>query len=311
MRLSIVTTLYKSERFVDQFLDKAVRAGEAFGGEFEIVVVDDGSPDASREIAERRADADGRIKVIELARNFGHHPAFVCGMQHARGEFCFLIDSDLEVDPAVLSAFKAEMDASGADVSYGVQETRRGSTGTRVFGGLFWRLFNALSDTDVPSDIMTERLMNRKYLDALLSMGDRNLFLGGMFYWPGFRQVPVRLVKTPRTGKGAYSPFRRLQLMVEALSSFSSAPLKLIFWLGFGISLLSALYFVYLLLRRLLFPDSVVDGFTFLALVSVGSSGAILIGLGVIGLYIHRIFRQVQARPLFIVRNVHSKSGER
>lgn len=311
MRLSIVTTLYKSERFVEQFLDKAVKAGEAFGGDFEIVVVDDGSPDASRKIAERCADMDARIRVIELARNFGHHPAFLCGMQHARGELCFLIDSDLEVDPAVLAVFKAEMDASGADVTFGVQETRQGSAGTRVFGGLFWRLFSALSDTQVPTDVMTERLMSRKYLDALLSMGDRNLFLGGMFYWPGFKQVPVRLIKTPRTGRGAYSPFRRFQLLVEALSSFSSAPLTLIFWLGLGISLLSAFYFIYLLLRRLFFPDTVLDGFTFLALVSVGSSGAILIGLGIIGLYIHRIFRQVQARPLFIVRNIHSKSEER
>jgi putative glycosyltransferase len=112
-------------------------------------------------------------------------------------------------------------------------------------------------------------------------------------------------------GRGAYSPFRRFQLLVEALSSFSSAPLTFIFWLGFGISFLSAFYFIYLLLRRLFFPDTVLDGFTFLALVSVGSSGAILIGLGIIGLYIHRIFRQVQARPLFIVRNIHSKNEER
>lgn len=311
MRLSIVTTLYKSERFIESFLDKAIKAGEEFGGEFEIVVVDDGSPDHARHLAEKRADIDGRIRVIELTRNFGHHPAFFCGMHHARGEYCFLIDSDLEVDPDVLRNFKEKMDSANADVVYGVQEMRQGRIRTRVFGGLFWKIFSVFSDVKVPSDIMTERLMKRKYLDALLSMGDRNLFLGGMFYWPGFYQVPLQLTKAPRKGAGSYSLLHRFTLLVEAISSFSSAPLALIFWFGLGMSLLCVLYFIYLLLRRLFFPDSLVDGFTFLALVSVGSSGVVLLGLGIIGLYVHRVFKQVQARPVFIVKNIYSKNEER
>jgi putative glycosyltransferase len=308
MMLSIVTTLYRSERFVETFLHKAVKAGEVFGGDFEIVVVDDGSPDGSRRLAERYADSDRRVRVIELARNFGHHSAFMCGMRYANGDYCFLIDSDLEVDPAELRTFQRTMEASSADVVYGVQETRRGAVRTRVLGGLFWRLFSICSEIDVPADIMTERLMNRRYLDALLSMGDRNVFLGGMFYWPGFLQVPVKLVKSPRHGAGSYSLLRRVELFVEAVSSFSSAPLKLIFWLGIGISGPCMLYFVYLLLRRLLLPESIVDGFTFLALVSVANLGLLLIGLGIIGLYIHRVFRQVQGRPVFVVKNIYSQT---
>lgn len=310
MMLSIVTTLYKSERFIEEFLDKALKAGEEFGGDFEVVVVDDGSPDQSRRLAEIRADVDERIRVIELARNFGHHPAFLCGMYHARGKFCFLIDSDLEVDPAILNKFKSEMESSKADVVYGVQEMRQGAARTRIFGGLFWKIFSVLSDVKVPTDIMTERLMNRKYLNALLSMGDRNLFLGGMFYWPGFYQVPLRLVKSPRNSTESYSLFHRIKLLVEAISSFSSAPLALIFWVGLGISLLCAFYFIYLLLRRLIFPESLVDGFTFLALISLGNLGVVLLGLGIIGLYIHRMFKQVQARPVFIIKNIYSKNKE-
>lgn len=308
--LTILSTLYKSERYVDRFIDEALKAGEAFGGAFEVLLVDDGSPDGSRRIAERRADADSRIRVIELARNFGHHPAFWCGMHHARGEYCFLIDSDLEVAPAVLAEFQARMTQSAADVVYGVQDVRQGTAKTRVLGGLFWRLFSSLSDVDVPADIMTERLISRKYLNALLSMRDYNLFLGGMYYWPGFQQVPLPLVKTPRSGKGAYSLLDRVKLLVEAVSSFSSVPLTMIFWFGASVSVLSVAYSIYLLMRWLLFPESLVSGFTFLALVSVASSGLVLVALGVIGLYIHRIFKQVQGRPIFIVKNIYSKNGE-
>lgn len=108
MKLSIVTTLYKSERFIEQFLEKCIEAAEKYGGDFEIIVVDDGSPDRSRQLAEAYADTDNRIRVIELSRNFGHHAAFLCGMHYACGERCFLIDSDLEVDPATLVTFKGE-----------------------------------------------------------------------------------------------------------------------------------------------------------------------------------------------------------
>lgn len=309
--LSIVTTLYKSERHINQFLDRAIRAGEEFGGDFEIIVVDDGSPDSSRDLAEKRADNDSRIRVIELSRNFGHHPAFWCGMHHARGDYCFIIDSDLEVDPIVLSSFKEKMASSKADVVYGIQESRQGTARTRILGGFFWRIFSALSDTNVPSDIMTERLMNRKYLNALLSMHDNSLFLGGMFYWPGFQQVAIPLIKTPRTGQSAYSLLDRFKLLVEAVSSFSGAPLKLIFWFGICVSLFSGAYSIYLLMRKILYPETLLDGFTFLALVSVGSWGMVLVAIGIIGLYIHRIFKQVQSRPVFIVRNIYQKNEGR
>lgn len=307
MKLSIVTTLYKSERFIEQFLEKCIEAAEKYGGDFEIIVVDDGSPDRSRQLAEAYADTDNRIRVIELSRNFGHHAAFLCGMHYARGERCFLIDSDLEVDPATLVTFKEKMESSGADVVYGVQEIRQGSANTRIFGGLFWRTFNLFSEVKVPQDVMTERLMTRRYLDALLTMGDRNIFLGGMFYWPGFYQAPLALIKKPREGASSYSFLKRINLLVEAASSFTSAPLKLIFWTGMIIFYPSLFYSIYLLLRRLLFPESIVSGFTFLALVSVGSSGLLLLGLGIIGLYIHKVFKQVQLRPIFVVKNIYSQ----
>lgn len=307
--LSIITTLYKSKNFIDEFLDKALLAGENSGKKFEIIVVDDGSPDDSMKLAVERVRFDSRIQVIELSRNFGHHPAFWCGMHYAQGEYCFLIDSDLEVSPLILSEFEKIMENSKADVVYGVQEIRQGKEYARIFGGLFWRIFSLLSSVDVPSNIMTERLMNRKYLNALLSMGDHNLFLGGMFYWPGFKQIPLSVMKMSRKGGTSYSFLDRFKLLVEAVSSFSSMPLILIFWLGFGIFNMGSFYLLYLLIRKILFPWSILDGFTFLALMSLGSLSVLLMAIGIIGLYIHRIFKQVQGRPIYIVKNIYSKDG--
>jgi len=311
MKLSIVTTLYKSEKFIETFLEQAIHAGDAFGGDFEIIVVDDGSPDRARQLAEAHADRDARISVIELTRNFGHHAAFWCGMQHAQGDFCFLIDSDLEINPTVLKDFQKKMAASDADVVYGVQDTRQGGIETRLLGGIFWRLFNMMSDAKVPPDIMTERLMKKTVLNAVLSMGDKNLFLGGMFHWPGFCQVPLLLTKKPQRAEASYSFFRRAKLLVEAITSFSSAPLSTVFWCGILLSSCSALYAVYLLFRRLLFPELVLDGFTFLALMSVANLGVMMAAFGILGIYVHKMFRQVQARPLFIVKKIHSRAEKK
>jgi putative glycosyltransferase len=304
MDLSIVTTLYRSEALIDRFITRAVAAAEAHGGEFEIILVDDGSPDRSAAIAKTFAAADNRIVVVELSRNFGHHAAALCAIEHAKGDRVFLIDSDLEVDPLRLADFASKMDQTGADVVYGVQEVRQGGFASRRLGGLFWSLFNAVSDVSVPNDVMTERLMTRRYVDALLQLGDRNLFMGGMFYWAGYSQVPLILRKEVRDTPSTYTFGKRALLLVQAISSFSSVPLLLIFWLGIMIFGLSCLYSFSLILRRLIFPDTVVSGFTFMAVLSLLSFGVNLMALGVVGLYIHRIFRQVQQRPRYIVKSI-------
>jgi putative glycosyltransferase len=304
MKLSIVTTLYRSESFVEAFIDKAIAAGEAHGGEFEIVLVDDGSPDNSGKLAASRATTDDRITVVQLARNFGHHAAALCAIEHARGDQVFLIDSDLEVEPAVLSVFREKMNATAADVVYGVQVERKGEFATRRLGALFWRLFNAVSDTKVPNDVTTERLMARSYVDALLQLGDKNVFMGGMFYWPGFRQEPVFVDKKPRPTASSYSIAKRVTLLVQAISSFSSVPLLMIFWLGVVVFGATAAYSIFLVVQKMLYPESVLSGFTMLAVLSAYSFGINFTALGIIGLYIHRIFRQVQDRPRYIVRRL-------
>jgi putative glycosyltransferase len=202
------------------------------------------------------------------------------------------------------------MQATGADVVYGYQETRAGAAARKTLGAVFWRVFNWLSPTAVPRNICTERLMTRRYVDALLTMGDRNLFLAGMYFWVGFEQVGVPLQRKLREGRPSYTFFRRAQLMARAISAFSSLPLQASFWIGLVIALSCAVYASILVIRKLLYPESVLSGFTTLSLLTSMSAGMIMMSLGVIGLYISRIYNQTQNRPVFLIRSIHRDGQE-
>jgi putative glycosyltransferase len=200
--------------------------------------------------------------------------------------------------------------ATRADVVYGYQEKRSGSSASKTVGDLFWRIFNLMSPTAVPRNICTERLMSRRYVDALLTMGDRNLFLAGMYFWAGFEQVGVPIERRPRQGRTSYTFFRRVQLMVRAISAFSSVPLQASFWIGLVIAFISAVYGGWLVVHKLLNPDNVLSGFTTLSLLTSMSAGMIMMGLGVIGLYVSRIYNQTQNRPVFLIRSIYRDGHE-
>ena len=304
--LSVVTSLYRSEQFLPAFIRSITRAiSDADIAEYEIIFVNDGSPDDSVDVVLDAVRHNRSIKLVDLSRNFGHHKAFIAGMAYTKGDFVFLIDCDLEVSPAVLGRFLDTMRQSHADVVYGVQDKRKGGVVERVGGALFWRIFNRLSKTAVPPDILTERLMTRRYVDALLSLGDRNVFLGGMMYWTGFRQMGIPVVKDHREGRSTYSLRRRVSLLVEAVTSFSTIPLKLSLMAGLFITTCACIGVIVLVLRKLLNPGAIVMGYTSLMLAVVGMGGLILTTLGILGLYVSRIFTQTQARPLYIVRAFH------
>lgn len=310
--LTVVTTLYRSAGFLEEFLRRVTTTVASLGvDDYEIVLVDDGSPDNSLQLAMAAMATDARLRIVELSRNFGHHHAALAGLHHARGDRVFLIDCDLEVAPEVLAKFSQVMRETGADVVYGVQEQRKGGSGERVGGALFWKLFNWLSDTAVPPNVLTERLMTRPYVGALTSLGDRNLFLAGMMYWTGFRQIAVAVEKSQREGKSSYSFWKRWLLLLEAVTSFSTVPLTLVLCVGLVITLLSGMAGTYLLVNKWFHPERVLAGYTSLALLSLGLGGVIITSLGVLGLYVARIFTQTQGRPPFIVRAVHDMQKNR
>lgn len=304
--ISIITMVYRSAAFLSPFTRQIRDALHEAGLEdHEIIFVNDGSPDSSLEHLLDMRRQDERIKIVDLARNFGHHKAAIAGLAHSRGELVFMIDCDLEVSPETFPRFLDALRDNDADVVYGVQKKRKGGLVEKLGGSVFWKLFNLLSDTKVPESVLTERLMTRSYVDALLSLGDRNIFLAGMMHWPGFRQVGITVEKRVRDGDSTYSMRKRLSLLIEAITSFSTVPLKLMLALGLALTGCASIFALGLLARKLLHPSSVLLGFTTLAVLIIGIGGVIITLMGVLGLYVSRIFVQTQARPIFIVRNFH------
>jgi putative glycosyltransferase len=306
MKLSIVTTVYKSLPYLDEFINECLLAiDELKINEFEIIFVLDGITDNSKNFLLEKKKEVPQIIIIELSRNFGHHYAASCGLRLASGERIFLIDCDLEVSPNVLVALYHTMNKTSADVVYGYQEKRKGKFIEKYLGGLFWKLFSFLSDTTVPNNIVTERLMNRKYLDALNSLGDKNLFLGGMMYWVGFNQIGIPVFKKNRKGKSSYSISKRINLMIEAISSFSEKPLKLLFKIGIFIMFLTLIIAFYLILKKLIYPEYILIGYTSIMTLILFSTGIIIATIGAVGIYVSKIYKQVQERPLYIIRNIY------
>lgn len=297
--------MYRSRPFLEQFLAECLQAlSEVKCVQFEILLVNDGSPDDSLAYAlERRVDIS-QLVVVDLSRNFGHHHAIQAGLRHARGKLIFLIDCDLEVSPLVLPEFYHKLRESGCDVVFGYQEARKGGLFEQITGDLFWKGFNLLSDTKIPENITTERLMTTRYVEALLQMGDRNLFLGGMMGWTGFHQIGLPVVKKQRLGQSTYTFMRRLGLMINAISSFSAQPLVWLFNIGVAITLLSFTFAFYLIFRKLVFDDALL-GFTSMMTVMMLSLGILTTAMGVLGIYLGKVFNQVQNRPTYIVRDIY------
>lgn len=296
--------MYRSRGFLERFTRETVSALRAIGAEsWEIVLVNDGSPDDSLACARALQLEFPQIVIVDLSRNFGHHHAMQAGLRVAKGAWVFLIDCDLEVAPSTLVAFDECRRSSGADLVFGYQELRKGGWFERSTGGLFWKVFNRLSDTQVPENLLTERVMSRRYVEALLSLGDRNVFLGGMMSWAGFDQVGLQIPKKQREGRSTYSLLKRVQLMVNAVSSFSSMPLTWMFNAGVTMTLASFAYVVYLVARKLVYGDTLL-GFTSIMAMQAMTLGISTTGLGLVGIYLGKVFNQVQARPNYIIRDI-------
>jgi putative glycosyltransferase len=303
MKLSVVSTLYRSAAHLDEFHRRASAEAAGRPSEYEIVLVNDGSPDDSLTRALALQRSDPHLRIVDLSRNFGHHKAIMTGLAHARGDLVFLIDSDLEEDPELLSVFLAERERTGADVVFGVQQRRKGSLFERLSGEAFFRLFNLLSSYPLPRNLSTVRLMTRRYLDALLRHQERETVISGLWAITGFEQVAVPVVKRSR-GASSYSLSGRIVHLVNAVTAFSDRPLVFVFYLGFGISSLAGLAAVYLIVRRVFF-GVLLAGWPSV-IVSVWLLGGLtLFALGIIGIYLSRIFIETKQRPYTIVRQLY------
>ena len=307
MKLSIVSTLYYSRIFLDEFLKEVICSINEIGiNDFELIFVNDGSPDDSVEYLLKRKDGIPEIVVVDLTRNFGHHNAIKAGLTYASGDLVFLIDNDLEISPRFLiECFNKMKSDDDISVVYGVQKQRKGKFFESFGGKVFWKIFNVLSDVEIKENIVTERLMKKKYVDMLLELGDANLFMAGMMQWVGERQEYLLVEKKERTGKSTYSIRKRLELMTDAITSFSGKPLRYLFYFGNTIMFISFIFIVYLLIKKMILQDQVKLGWTSIIVTIVFVLGVLSSFMGIIGIYIAKIYRQVQGRPNYLIKKIH------
>lgn len=307
MKLSVVTTLYKSRPFLATYLKEILASIQEIKiDNYELIFVNDGSPDDSVKFLLEQKEEIPQIKIIDLSRNFGHHYAIQAGLGYASGDFIFLIDNDLETPPSVLVQYYNEFQNDETlDVVYGYQEVRKGNFIEKKTGSIFWVLINKLSDTKIPHNILTERLMTKQYVSELLRLQDANLFIGGMMYWIGFNQKGIPVKKGKREGASTYSIKRRAELMLQAVTSFSGKPLEWLFYFGLLISVCSIFFLIYLAMQKIIHNDEVQLGWTSIVAINVLILGVISTFLGLIGIYIYKIFRQVQGRPNAIIKKIY------
>jgi putative glycosyltransferase len=306
MKLSIVTTLYKSAAYVEEFHRRASEAAQRITDDYEIVMVDDGSPDNSLDIACTIARTDSRVRVVELSRNFGHHKALMAGLDHACGELCLLIDSDLEEDPALLGDFFDKMQSTDCDVVYGFQEIRKGDMLESTGGKIAWYWIKKLYSIEIPLNQCTVRLMRREYVDALLLHRESSTVIGGLWVITGFRQVGIPIFKTHRK-ETSYSFLARFVTLLNGLTSFSTVPLNLMAMFGMMVSFISFAVGIFVILQKILYNSA--TGWASL-IVSIWFMGGIIVFcLGIIGIYISRIFVETKNRPYVIVRRIHQQAA--
>jgi putative glycosyltransferase len=308
VKLSIVATLYQSAPYIAEFHQRASAAArQLVGDDYEIVLVNDGSPDNSLDLAINLTEQDSHVVVVDLSRNFGHHKAMLAGLAQARGVRIFLIDSDLEEELEWLADFASTMATEAADVVYGVQETRKGNWFERWSGDLYYTVFNYLADIDHPRNIVTARLMSRRYVEALLQFREREMVISCMWVIAGFKQYALP-VKKHEHSSTTYSLTKKIGQATNAIISFSEAPLRLIFHIGLSIFAVALLYACHLVFQKLVLGTPM-DGWTSL-MVSIWLLGGMVISfVGVIGIYLSKVFSETKQRPSFIVRAIHGQSN--
>ena len=301
-RLSVVVPCFNEVELLEQSCTRILNVlRSSVDGAFELVCVDDGSRDGTLDGLKKLRARHAEIRVLSFSRNFGHQVAVSAGMDYAQGDAVVLIDADLQ-DPPELIPQMIERWRAGADVVYGVRMTRGGeSIFKRASASVFYRLLDKLSDVSIPVDTGDFRLMDRRVVDVLRAMPERDRFIRGMVAWAGFRQEALPYQRDPRTaGESKYPLHRMVRFAFDGVTSFSTRPLRLATWLGFSAATFAMIGVVYAILIRLM-TKSWVPGWAALFVAVLFMGGIQLIAIGVIGEYVGRLFMQVKARPMYVV----------
>lgn len=305
LALSIVVPCFNEEACLPELHRRlSAAAYECVGASHEIVLVNDGSRDASWQIMQALSAGDPHLVAVNLSRNHGHQLALTAGLDLAVGEHILIIDADLQDPPELLPAMMREMSLAKADVVYGLRRSREGETAfKRGTAKLFYRMLTRATDTEIPVDTGDFRLISRRALNVFLSMPEQARFIRGMVAWLGFRQVPLPYDRDERFAGTTNYPFRKMfRFALDALTSFSSTPLKLASHAGILLSIGSLLLVLYIFAGWL--SGRAVEGWTSLMLVVVALGAVQMFVLGMMGEYLGRLYSQAKQRPLYIVSDI-------
>ncbi len=304
--VSVVAPVYNEDATIDEFHARVCAALNTVP--FELVLVDDGSTDGTPMKLEALAANDPRVRVVYLSRNFGHQTALTAGLDHARGNAVVMLDADLQ-DPPELITTMLDHWRAGCDVVYAVREQRDGESRFKLTTARwFYRFFDKLAQVELQQNSGDFRLLDRRPLDALLSMRERNRFLRGMTVWVGYTQAAVPYHRDSRyAGETKYTLPRMLRFSLDAISSFSHRPLQLATLLGFLISTLAFIAIPVVAVLRIL--GSYLPGFSAVTILILLLGGIELIAIGIIGEYVGRIYDEVKGRPLYLVRARRNIAG--
>jgi glycosyltransferase involved in cell wall biosynthesis len=299
--VSVVIPVYNEVENIPVLYERLIGVLDGAKLDFEIVFVDDGSTDNSGESLNEIGRSDKRVIIVELARNFGHQVAITAGLDYARGRAVAVMDADLQDPPEVLPQFLAKW-REGHDVVYAIREHRKESWLKRTSYTAFYRLLRYIAHIEIPLDAGDFCIMDRRVVELLKSMPERNRFVRGIRSWVGLKQVGLSFERHARhAGKSKYTVGRLILLALDGLISFSYVPLRLITLLGMNVSLVSLMMAIFFFIKKLLYGlsppgyASVIVSIFFLA-------GIQLITLGVIAEYVGRIFEEAKQRPLYILR---------
>jgi dolichol-phosphate mannosyltransferase len=298
---SIVAPIYNEVETLPHFYERVIKVMEGLEEPFELVLVNDGSHDGSYQIMRGLHEKDPRVRVIDFSRNFGHQIAISAGLDFARGQAVVIIDSDLQDPPEVIPSMIARWKA-GAEVVYAQRSSRKGETRFKLLtASLFYRLIVRITSVPIPPDTGDFRLLDRRVVDTLITMREHHRFMRGLSAWVGFRQEAVSYSRHERFAGTTKYPLRKMiRFSLDAITSFSHLPLQLATTLGFVLAIISLLGIVIAVILRIFTGAIVGQASTLILVLFLG--GIQLIFLGIIGEYLGRIYDEVRARPLYIVR---------
>ena len=300
--LSVVVPIFNEEEVIEALHSRLLQVLAPSVPSFEVVFVNDGSKDRSAGMLDAICKSDSRFKALHFSRNFGHQAAVTAGLHSVTGGVIVVIDADLQDPPELINDMLARW-RDGYDVVYAQKERREGvAAPKRLAYYVYYRLLRGLTDVDVPADTGDFCLMDRKIVDLLNSMPERNRYVRGLRAWLGFRQTAIRFERPRRFAGETKYPFRRMVgLAVDGILSLSKAPLRLAMYFGFFASAVSFALLVFFLIERLFGDGNLARGWASTIVVILFLGGVQLICLGVIGEFIGRIYDEVKQRPLYIV----------